>query len=325
MKNVYKFLNKHDIPWVGLVWNAYYADNSVPAKSSKGSFWWRDVSSLISDFKSYTDVNTGYGDTVSLWHDLWSDEPIQELFPQLFSFAKNKEISYRQAAQAESIFDMFSLPLSQIAEDQANLLTDLIDRNGAAHNVTHKDKWSFHWGGEKYSTKKVYLQMVDAPDAPNVFKWIWKSCVLSKQKFFYWLMIQNRVNTKERMVHKSFFVQNDKCVLCDEQVIEDREHLFFECDFSRNFWWKLNHEWNNDLNFLDMIMDGKQRRTLQFFNESVILGSWSLWNHRNNIIFDNQERSMDTCFSMFSDYFKQIIQRAKPGLKEGMQDWLDLL
>jgi hypothetical protein len=28
---------------------------------------------------------------------------------------------------------------------------------------------------------------------------------------------------------------------------------------------------------------------------------------------------------MFTEYFKQIIQRAKPGLKEGMQDWLDLL
>jgi hypothetical protein len=74
-----------------------------------------------------------------------------------------------------------------------------------------------------------------------------------------------------------------------------------------------------------MIMDGKQRNTLHFFNESVILGSWSLWNHRNNIIFDNEERSLDTCFSMFTEYFKQVIQRAKPGLKEGMQDWLYLL
>jgi hypothetical protein len=138
-------------------------------------------------------------------------------------------------------------------------------------------------------------------------------------------MMQNRINKKERMVHKNFFVQNDKCVLCDEQVIEDKGHLFFECDFSRYLWWKLNHEWNNDLNFLDMMMDRKQRKNLQYFNESVILGSWSLWNHRNNIIFDNEERSLDTCFIMFTVYFKQVIQRAKPGLKEGMQDWLDLL
>jgi hypothetical protein len=28
---------------------------------------------------------------------------------------------------------------------------------------------------------------------------------------------------------------------------------------------------------------------------------------------------------MFQKYFGQIIHRAKPGLKEGMQDWLDLL
>jgi hypothetical protein len=118
-----------------------------------------------------------------MWHDLWSDEPIHELFPQLFSFAKNKEISYRQASQSESIYDMFSLPLSQIAGDQDNLLSDMIAHNGPAYNNTDKGKWSFHWGGEKYSTKKVYLQMIDAPDAPNIFKWIWKSCALSKQIF----------------------------------------------------------------------------------------------------------------------------------------------
>jgi hypothetical protein len=144
MTNVYKFLNKHDIPWVQLIWNTYYSDSSVPAKSSKGSFWWRDVSSLITEFKSYTEVNTGYGDRISMWHDLWSDEPIHELFPQLFSFAKNKEISYRQASQSESIYDMFSLPLSQIAGDQDNLLSDMIAHNGPAYNNTDKDKWSFH-------------------------------------------------------------------------------------------------------------------------------------------------------------------------------------
>jgi hypothetical protein len=79
---------------------------------------------------------------------------------------------------------MFSLPLSQIAGDQANLLSDMITQNGPTNNNTHKDKWSFHWGGEKYSTQKVYLQMIDAPDASKIFKWIWKSCALSKQKFF---------------------------------------------------------------------------------------------------------------------------------------------
>jgi hypothetical protein len=47
------------------------------------------------------------------------------------------------------------------------------------------------------------------------------------------------VNIKEFMKRKNFFVENDKCVLFDLNVLEDVMHLFFECNFSRNFWWKL--------------------------------------------------------------------------------------
>ena len=42
-KFLFKFFNKHDIPWVNLIWNNYYDNGEVPNFPTRvGSFWWRD-------------------------------------------------------------------------------------------------------------------------------------------------------------------------------------------------------------------------------------------------------------------------------------------
>jgi hypothetical protein len=63
-------------------------------------------------------------------------------------------------------------------------------------------------------------------------------------------------------------------------------HLFFSCDFSQNFWWKIGEEWYVDLNTIEMISDARDRLNNAFFKEAMISGCWSLWNQRNGIIFD---------------------------------------
>lgn len=113
--------------------------------------------------------------------------------------------------------------------------------------------------------------------------------------------------------------------MCDEDTDETMLHLFFTCDFSQNLWWKIGEEWNTDLLLLDMIMDAERRSFNPFFKIAMIAGCWSLWNHRNSIIFDNQQRSLDICYNFFKSSIQEIRHRVKPGLKEGMQDWIDTL
>ena len=97
------------------------------------------------------------------------------------------------------------------------------------------------------------------PKAPKPFKWIWKSCCLSRKKFFYWPLLLNRLNTYDLMLRNNFFAENSSCVLCDIEPIEDRKHLFFSFDFIQNFSWKQGFEWNTKLSFLDMLAEAKQR------------------------------------------------------------------
>jgi mannosylglycoprotein endo-beta-mannosidase len=38
LKNLHKFFNRQDIPWVNLIWNSYYQDGSLPSNLNNGSF-----------------------------------------------------------------------------------------------------------------------------------------------------------------------------------------------------------------------------------------------------------------------------------------------
>jgi hypothetical protein len=64
-------------------------------------------------------------------------------------------------------------------------------------------------------------------------------------------------------------------VLCFEGVNEDFMHLLFSCDFSLNFWWKLNMEWNTDLDIFDMLLEARKGNNLIFLKKRNTHG-WML-------------------------------------------------
>jgi hypothetical protein len=40
IKNLHKFLNKEDLPWVKLIWCTHYSNGKRSGHGKKGSFWW---------------------------------------------------------------------------------------------------------------------------------------------------------------------------------------------------------------------------------------------------------------------------------------------
>jgi hypothetical protein len=108
-----KFYNKRDIPWVNLIWNTYYAEGEVPhASKDKGSFWWRDLLKLCDIYRGIAKCFVGDGTSVLFWSDIWNDLLLQDKFPRLYSFAKNKSISVASILNTAQMEDLFHLPLS---------------------------------------------------------------------------------------------------------------------------------------------------------------------------------------------------------------------
>ena len=61
LKQLHKFFCKADIPWVKLVWSLY-GDAPPHAQPVRGSFWWRDIFSLINIYRSITTSVIGTGE-----------------------------------------------------------------------------------------------------------------------------------------------------------------------------------------------------------------------------------------------------------------------
>ena len=119
MKNLDKFYNKRDIPWVKLVWEKHYRNGRLPGTVKKRSFWWRDTLKTLGIFKNMAIVQVGNGQTCFFWKDKWATQTLEEQFPWALSFAKNKFISFKKAYEEESFIDFFNLPVSQLAFEQA--------------------------------------------------------------------------------------------------------------------------------------------------------------------------------------------------------------
>jgi hypothetical protein len=137
--------------------------------------------------------------------------------------------------------------------------------------------------------------------------------------------LQDRLNTHELLTRKNFYIPSQSCALCEDANVEDFIHLFFACDFSQRFWWKLNLEWNTELPIIDMLLDGKRRYNFACFKEVLMAGCWTIWNKRNQQIFDGDVVDMQASIILFKHTFALIRQRAKSSLKDGMSQWLDTL
>jgi hypothetical protein len=88
LKNLDKFYNKKDIPWVNIIWEKYYKNGILPGHTRKDSFWWRDNLKILYQFKEMALPELKNGGTILLWKDNWNGLELQLAMPELFSYAK---------------------------------------------------------------------------------------------------------------------------------------------------------------------------------------------------------------------------------------------
>jgi hypothetical protein len=127
LKDLHKFFNRTNIPWVHLVWEKYYRNGKLPNHTMKGSFWWRDILQLLQKFKGLSSVIVHRGDTCFLWHDMWGDSVHSQAFPELFSFSRAQAITICKATTIEDLALLFNLPISEEAYGQLLLFATEFD------------------------------------------------------------------------------------------------------------------------------------------------------------------------------------------------------
>jgi hypothetical protein len=105
------------------------------------------------------------------------------------------------------------------------------------------DQRSFVWG-RKYTSARYYHFLFERVPKHEIMVAIWSSKTLPKIKVFLWLLMLDRLNTRDIMSRKNWSVDSGTdCSLCPTPSLETRSHLFFECDFAKNCWDEINIQW----------------------------------------------------------------------------------
>jgi hypothetical protein len=95
---------------------------------------------------------------------------------------------------------------------------------------------------------------------------------------------------------------------------ETIEHMLFLCSFSRQCWSKLQIQWPASGDQLKLIEENRKQWKQQMYMEVLILGSWSIWKERNNMLFNNVRSDIQRWLVRFKEDFALLVHRTKEEL-----------
>lgn len=118
--------------------------------------------------------------------------------------------------------------------------------NGAA--TTSKQSANFRQSGlvaiylGKYSVflQKGLLTSHWSCSSSPAFKWLWKSSCQNKHKVFFWLLLKDRLSTRNLLRRKTMVLDSYECELCNSRQEETLEHLFLRCPYAIACWNLIN-------------------------------------------------------------------------------------
>ena len=319
LKNLHKFFNKQDIPWVQLVWEKHDQNGKLPSHIKKGSFWWRDNLKLLQSFKGMASVCLQDGSSCYFWTDLWDGHVHSQIFPELFSFAKNKRVTFSKAFHTEPLHTLFLLPLSVEAYNQFLLLEIKLDNFQLS---VEKDWWTYIWGTPHFSSQKAYRHLLGHADAHPVFKWLWKSCCQNKHKVFFWLLIVDRLSTRNILRRKNMVLPSYDCAICNNGIEETLQHLFFQCPLALTCWNMLQVTPVDSDSFFGTIESIKAQISSPMFMSLIILLCWTIWTARNELIFQGIQPSLGQCRATFKKELALLMHRVKAKHKPQLEEWI---
>ena len=261
LKHLHKFLNRVDLPWVSLIWDTYYHSYVPQGTDICGSFWWKDICKLLDHYRNTTWIQVNSGNSALFWSDKWkigdSVAPLQSRFSRLFSYVKDPWVTVYEVFQSQDMINMFHLPLSAQAYQELLTVQDLMASCRREEEQT--DTWFWQGTCNAFKPKLFYSFMHSNMSFNPLLLWIWKSSCTMKIKVFAWMLIMDRLNTKDMVERRHWHLDDGvNCLLCPLRTRETRNHLFFECNFSVRIWSYLQITWSPGDDMSAIVLQAKQ-------------------------------------------------------------------
>jgi hypothetical protein len=144
-----------------------------------------------------------------------------------------------------------------------------------------------------YTAKSAYLAQLAGSYCTFDSMAIWKAKTEGKQRFFAWLLVQQKILTADKLMARNWPC-NPNCVLCDQEL-ETANHLCLQCVFAQEVW-LLVAGWTDGL----IHPPDRQANLELWWNEALsatsgkekikkasimIYTAWNIWKERNRRVF----------------------------------------
>jgi hypothetical protein len=274
--------------WQEIIKAKYIKD--VPLISVKvrqnDSHFWRAILGLRDEFYKCCKKVVGNGKSTSFWKNIWcGDVSLADKFPRLYNIARDKDITVEKVLNSD--FQALSFR-RRIIGDLSMKFGDLVACCNTFQINNQKDKVSWSLDKKGYSVKSFYSKKCDQVRVPYYF--LWKTNVPQKIKVFLWLVLRNRILTKDNLKKRNWQGPVE-CVFCG--IAESIDHLFFRCPVARYVWRVIQISLGiscipssiEEL-FGVWIRNFNKNTKLILFGCGAVL--WSIWRARNDWCFGNK-------------------------------------
>lgn len=141
---------------------------------------------------------------------------------------------------------------------------------------------------------------------------VWISRAIPRHSFHTWLVIQDRLPTRDRLLKWGLQVEG-RCLLCNSNP-ESRDHLFFSCNYSYDLWAMVarrlqlvpSRHWPITIQQLIALPPPASQRILTRLAWQATL--YWLWTERNTRLHTQMFRSVDQIFKLLDRQLKNKLQ-----------------
>ncbi|KAL2246173.1 UNVERIFIED_CONTAM: Retrovirus-related Pol polyprotein from transposon RE2 [Sesamum indicum] len=269
--------------WVEWLRHGRLRDDSIwTIPENRGPWGWRKMLRLRGWLRSVVEYRIGDGSNFFLWKDPW-----HHLGPSLTDFRG----------------DPTHWPL--ITDMECVEITHVLPR---IHGGTDRIIWKGSSG--KPTTQEFYRAMIPAGLKVGWISLLSGSLKIPRHLFILWLAILEKLATTD----KPWLSHLGCCVLCNEDMVESHNHLFFHCRFSRRclssirrivrFQWP-NRDWVSDVEWGARKWRGKHIINISY---RCLLGScvYYIWRERNLRRFEHEERPPSVVANLIVEDVRQL-------------------
>jgi hypothetical protein len=184
------------------------------------------------------------------------------------------------------------------------------------------DKWKYIWNSKDFSVKKTYKHLSGNQRVHPAYNWLWASACQCKHKVFFWLLMKDRISTRELLKRKNMVLQDFTCVLCNNNTEESLLHLFLECPFAAQCWGAINIHIAQYPDPFEFLLSFRNQLGVPFFMEIIILMAWSIWKSRNDQIFRQLQPSLLGAKHSFKEEFQLLLLRLRKDYLPLAEQWI---